>query len=511
MKVPFSVLMDGSTDHTAHKSMCVMVKYFSPRIKKSIIALLELVPLDARDCSAAKQYEALMKCFEDKGIPKRNIVGLGVDNENTMTGEHNSVWSRLRADVPHAMLMGCNCHSAASSAQVACGKMPPHLDELISRVTNYIGGSAKRQAGLEEFQEYFNAEKHKLLKLCTTRWLCRHQCVVRMLEQWDVLIHFFTAASFDEASLPQNRKRPATEIMNDLKNPFNRAYFLFIEYSLNFFNQFNALFQSKSVMIHKLRDKSIELLKDVCQNYLMPENVERILTTKIDDPRAYLPLDEVYMGPKCEKFMKELPQYKDGFKVVRQKCLDFYVAAAKDIASRLPPLNDMQFHEMKFVDPNVALSSASRREIRDLGLLVARFKDILQLDEEALAFEWRTMPNAIPEAEKKRLMEMQPDEAWADIGEMKTLSDELRFPQLSKLARCVLSLPHANSDCERVFAIVTDVRCKKRNRIGSACMNAISVSRCAFKAKGIDCTCFEVTKKHLELHNQEMYPHISKS
>lgn len=62
--VPLSILIDGSTDNTAHKSLCVLVKYFSPKIKKSIIALLELVELDARDCTAAKQYGALMKCFE---------------------------------------------------------------------------------------------------------------------------------------------------------------------------------------------------------------------------------------------------------------------------------------------------------------------------------------------------------------------------------------------------------------------------------------------------------------
>lgn len=227
-------------------------------------------------------------------------------------------------------------------------------------IISFVLGSAKRQAGLEEFQEYFNAEKHKILKLCTTRWLCRHQCVARMLEQWDVLIHFFTTASFDEASLPQNRKRPATEIMNDLKNPFNRAYFLFMDYTLNFFNKFNALFQSKSVMIHRLRDESIQLLKDLCQNYLMPENIDRITTTKLDDPRTYLALEEIYMGPKCEKFMKQYPQYVDGFKVVRQKGLDFYVAAAKDIAVRLPSLNDPLFKEVKFVDPSVALSSTAR-------------------------------------------------------------------------------------------------------------------------------------------------------
>lgn len=70
----------------------------------------------------------------------KNIIGIGCDNENTMTGEHNSVWSRLRDEVPHAMLMGCTCHSAATTASVACSKLPPHVDDLVTRITNYVSG-----------------------------------------------------------------------------------------------------------------------------------------------------------------------------------------------------------------------------------------------------------------------------------------------------------------------------------------------------------------------------------
>ncbi|KAK3914483.1 SCAN domain-containing protein 3 [Frankliniella fusca] len=149
----YSVMIDGSTDHTSKKFMCVLVKYCSVH-EGAVTRLLELVCLDARDCSAQAQFDALSKCLYDKGISMYKIIGFGSDNENTMTGEHNSVWSRIRDVASHAVLVGCNCHSAASSAGVACCKLPPHLDDIISKIYNYIKGSGKRQTNLEEFQEF---------------------------------------------------------------------------------------------------------------------------------------------------------------------------------------------------------------------------------------------------------------------------------------------------------------------------------------------------------------------
>ena len=51
---------------------------------------------------------------------------------------------------------------------------------------------------------------------------------------------------------------------------------------------------------------------------------------------------------------------------------------------------------------------------------------------------------------------------WEEIGRMKTLDGRPRFPHLTSLAKCVLSLPVSNADTERVFSnvikIVTDYR-----------------------------------------------------
>ena len=53
---------------------------------------------------------------------------------------------------------------------------------------------------------------------------------------------------------------------------------------------------------------------------------------------------------------------------------------------------------------------------------------------------------------------------WEEIGRMKTLDGRPRFPHLTSLAKCILSLPVSNADTERVFSnvrkIVTDYRTK---------------------------------------------------
>ena len=39
---------------------------------------------------------------------------------------------------------------------------------------------------------------------------------------------------------------------------------------------------------------------------------------------------------------------------------------------------------------------------------------------------------------------------WQQVGQMKTLHGVARFPQLTRLAKCVLALPVSNADTESV-------------------------------------------------------------
>ena len=89
------------------------------------------------------------------------------------------------------------------------------------------------------------------------------------------------------------------------------------------------------------------------------------------------------------------------------------------------------------------------------------------------------------------------EEAWREISGLKNFSDDLVFPQLSQLAAVVMCLPHSNAESERIFSVVTDVKCKKRNKLGVENLNAITVVRSSFASKNISCDTFQITEKHL--------------
>jgi len=101
---------------------------------------------------------------------------------------------------------------------------------LLRGIANYISGSAKRCAILGEFQDIFNVERNKILKLSNSQWLVLHKCIVRLLDNWDVSKNYFVLA------VVEDKLKSAEIILNQLNDNFIKAYILFLKYSLNFFN-----------------------------------------------------------------------------------------------------------------------------------------------------------------------------------------------------------------------------------------------------------------------------------
>lgn len=89
-----------------------------------------------------------------------------------------------------------------------------------------------------------------------------HQYVSRVLETWDILLHYFQIAVFED------KLKSAEFILGEVQNSYSKAYLLFLKYVLNCFNSFNALFQSKSILLHKLSPASIQLMKEFCSNFI---------------------------------------------------------------------------------------------------------------------------------------------------------------------------------------------------------------------------------------------------
>jgi len=95
---------------------------------------------------------------------------------------------------------------------------------------------------------------------------------------------------------------------------------------------------------------------------------------------------------------------------------------------------------------------------------------------------------------------------WQKILNFEDNNEEKMFPNLDLLVEAVLCLLHSNAEAERIFSIVTDVKCKKRNRLANDTISAICKIRSHFQSEDINCINFEPDSRHLELHNaQNLY------
>ena len=48
------------------------------------------------------------------------------------------------------------------------------------------------------------------------------------------------------------KDREAALILSDMQNPFTEAYLHFLNSALSYMNEFNAMFQARDILIHKL-------------------------------------------------------------------------------------------------------------------------------------------------------------------------------------------------------------------------------------------------------------------
>ncbi|KAK3923983.1 Zinc finger protein 862, partial [Frankliniella fusca] len=215
----YSVLVDESTDVAGKKNMVVLTN----------VPLLKIIELGAADCSAEKMFQKFEEELAKLQVPIINIIGLASDHATVMIGEHNSFASRLKARCPWLVLMDCVCHSSHIAAKNACKKLPSNAVIFVRRVATYVSGSPKRSAIFEEFQEFYNTEQRKLLKVSGTRWLVLHPCVARILENWIPLEQYFQSVVLED---PRKKDQEALSLLQEFRNPFTKAYMFFLKYAL---------------------------------------------------------------------------------------------------------------------------------------------------------------------------------------------------------------------------------------------------------------------------------------
>ena len=206
-------------------------------------------------------------------------------------------------------------------------------------------------------------------------------------------------------------------------------------------------------------------------------SVGNITELDFNNSQAHLPDEEINIGHKTWAFLdaEELIDAsikKEFFSGVRK----FYITVATTIIKKFS-FNDTLLNDLAILFPENK-TEVSRSTVSRLG---RRFNAAVSdeqcdsLDEEVLDYLLLS-PELLPKCHKEAGKPTNVEklcEYWQKIGEMKTASGELRFPNLTKLFKCLLSLPHSNADTERVFSIVRKILTEQRSQLDQSTLCAL--------------------------------------
>lgn len=289
----------------------------------------------------------------------------------------------------------------------------------------------------------------------------------------------------------------AAAINSEFENPFVQAYLQFLAFILPLFQQFNILFQSQKVLFPVLSKESRRFVRQLCGKFIKREFIndeDNLYNLNVYHPHVLLPLEEIQFGPQTIKLIENCGQ--GAVEQFKLKCLSFYQKAVSDSIKRFP-LKESWTNNLDFLDTKFVLDSQySEKFSKNLMDVLSKFEHISQPN---IAFEefFRVKDFFSPE-EKQRFNSMTTIEFWQELSELKNFNDDFVFKNISNVAMVLMSIPHGNADVERIFSTMSDIKTKKRNKLGIDTLCALLKIQLNMKQNKKCCLDYEVTADHFK-------------
>ncbi|XP_046402959.1 uncharacterized protein LOC124168735 [Ischnura elegans] len=155
---------------------------------------------------------------------------------------------------------------------------------------------------------------------------------------------------------------------------------------------------------------------------------------------------------------------------------------------------DYMIHKFPFKDEvlihaEVAdISNIGKASFSSLRFFINRFPDILTREMEQLDAEVDILHSQFCnfQLQETNITAERIDVQWALIGQMKSADGVLKYDRLAKVMLAILSIPHSNAECERIFSTVTKKKTQFRSMLSETSLEKFLILKSIQKGK-----CFE--------------------
>lgn len=195
-------MLDETTDVSVEKLFTICARYFSEKCSKIVTVFLGLYPVI--HATGEVLFKIFKNCLAEHTHSLSDCIGFGCDGTAVMTGEHNSIWSRIKEESPNCILNKCVCHSLALCVKKAFETLPANLEYLLTEIPGWFSNSTLRCHDYKKlFEHLYNKEDKEddkktphtpFMKLSGTRWLVRGHVIKRILENRKELETYFKLA-----------------------------------------------------------------------------------------------------------------------------------------------------------------------------------------------------------------------------------------------------------------------------------------------------------------------------
>ncbi|KAH6938666.1 hypothetical protein HPB50_011680 [Hyalomma asiaticum] len=199
----YSLIIDEATDVSTTKLLGVVVRYFSAAQKSIATTFLALIELD--DSTAVAIVRALKNFLTRMGLDTKRLLGIAVDNASVNTGVNNGVFETMKREwqLPNLIM----------------GTLPRNVDFLVRETHMWFSHSSKCKVAYSQlYKSLCDGEEPLVIpRVCDTRWISLELAVVRVLDQWDMLLkHFEQARSMERCYTTELLYHIYSDLLNKL-------------------------------------------------------------------------------------------------------------------------------------------------------------------------------------------------------------------------------------------------------------------------------------------------------
>ena len=405
------------------------------------------VPTPDGNSSGQNIFRALDSELKNHGLSWENCLSFGADNASVMLGHLNGVAAHITKENPDVMVHCCPCHLLHIAAKRGANSLRCATEMTLIDIFHYLENSSKRMKELQGFQRESGVALRKIIKHGPTRWLSLHNCVTRLLEQWEPLTAFFTSEKSSTGTATARLNR----ICGFFDDPASQLYTLFLRYVLPKFINANLLLQKEEPVIHLMRCRLHEVATDLLVAFVKPSAItkcENIYTLEHQRRSKQKDREDLQIGEDARSYLEKMRGNGLSNTAITHFYEDvraFYSSSVAYVFSKMPLQRDALEHA-EVLD----ISLRGKKFFASIRFWTSTFKCLRPtggLDELETEFCNYQVDPEIAEFDREERV----DVLWGKIASLKSDTGELKYPLLSSIMKSLCALPHSNADSERVF------------------------------------------------------------